>query len=99
MPGNSRGKETPYAYCYTGCKMPSPPSAKSFKPPEAPNPPESREAPEPPGAATSSSARVSPADLVFPPGFLWGAASSAHQVEGGQHNDWTRWEEGNRSEE
>lgn len=28
----------------------------------------------------------------FPSGFLWGAATSAHQVEGGLHNDWTEWE-------
>ena len=30
--------------------------------------------------------------LKFPDGFLWGAATSAHQIEGGQHNDWTEWE-------
>ncbi len=28
----------------------------------------------------------------FPKRFLWGASSSAHQVEGGQHNQWTVWE-------
>lgn len=28
----------------------------------------------------------------FPTNFLWGAATSAHQVEGGNHNDWTEWE-------
>ena len=27
-----------------------------------------------------------------PPGFLLGAATSAHQIEGGTHNDWTEWE-------
>lgn len=33
------------------------------------------------------------ADLVFPPGFLWGAATAAHQVEGGNSNsDWWAWE-------
>lgn len=28
----------------------------------------------------------------FPDGFLWGAATAAHQVEGGNSNDWTDWE-------
>ncbi len=28
----------------------------------------------------------------FPKGFLWGASVSAHQVEGGNHNQWTVWE-------
>lgn len=30
--------------------------------------------------------------LKFPGGFFWGAATSSHQVEGGQHNDWSEWE-------
>ncbi len=31
--------------------------------------------------------------LKFPPGFLWGAATSAHQVEGNNiQNDWWEWE-------
>lgn len=30
--------------------------------------------------------------LKFPKGFLWGAATSSHQVEGGNFNDWTEWE-------
>ena len=33
--------------------------------------------------------------LKFPNGFLWGAATSAHQVEGGTKNDWTEWEKTN----
>ncbi|MDD2703438.1 MAG: glycoside hydrolase family 1 protein [Candidatus Omnitrophica bacterium] len=33
--------------------------------------------------------------LRFPQNFLWGAASSSHQVEGGNiHNDWWQWEQG-----
>jgi len=28
----------------------------------------------------------------FPKKFLWGAATAAHQVEGGNHNQWTVWE-------
>jgi beta-glucosidase len=32
-------------------------------------------------------------ELVFPDGFLWGTASSAHQTEGGNSNsDWWDWE-------
>ncbi len=33
--------------------------------------------------------------LKFPDGFLWGAATSAHQVEGNNHNDWSEWEKKN----
>ena len=34
------------------------------------------------------------ADLVFPDGFLWGTATSSHQVEGGNLNsDWWDWEQ------
>ncbi len=29
----------------------------------------------------------------FPRGFLWGSATSSHQVEGGNTNNWTAWEE------
>ncbi len=31
-------------------------------------------------------------DLKFPKRFLWGASTSAHQVEGGLHNNWSVWE-------
>ncbi|MGH7196280.1 MAG: glycoside hydrolase family 1 protein [Candidatus Saccharimonadales bacterium] len=30
--------------------------------------------------------------LKFPKRFFWGAASAAHQVEGGNHNQWSVWE-------
>lgn len=33
-----------------------------------------------------------PRTLTFPDGFIWGAATSSHQVEGGQTNDWSEWE-------
>jgi len=36
----------------------------------------------------------------FPDGFLWGAATSAHQVEGNNiHNDWWSWEQAGRVKE
>ena len=31
-------------------------------------------------------------NLKFSKNFLWGASISTHQVEGGNHNQWTRWE-------
>jgi beta-glucosidase len=32
--------------------------------------------------------------MDFPDGFLWGAATSSHQVEGGNtNNDWWHWEQ------
>ena len=34
------------------------------------------------------------ADFLFPPGFLWGCATAAHQVEGrNTNNDWYAWEQ------
>lgn len=35
------------------------------------------------------------ARFEFPKNFYWGAATSAHQVEGGNHNDWSEWEKEN----
>lgn len=32
---------------------------------------------------------------AFPKDFMWGASVSAHQVEGGNHNQWTEWEKAN----
>ncbi|MFN8095470.1 MAG: family 1 glycosylhydrolase [Vicinamibacteria bacterium] len=45
---------------------------------------------EPDAAFTASDLAKPPAPL--PAGFLWGTASAAHQVEGGNTNDWTRFE-------
>lgn len=40
------------------------------------------------------------ATLKFPDGFLWGASTSAHQVEGNNiHNDWWEWEQKNQPPE
>lgn len=35
------------------------------------------------------------AKLEFPKNFFWGAATSAHQMEGHNDNDWTEWEKEN----
>ncbi len=29
---------------------------------------------------------------IYPKGFLWGASTSSHQIEGGTHNQWSEWE-------
>lgn len=32
-------------------------------------------------------------EYKFPEGFKWGSATSAHQTEGDNHNDWSEWEQ------
>ena len=39
-----------------------------------------------------SDADMAAAATPLPAGFLWGTATSAHQIEGGTTNDWTRFE-------
>ncbi|HUC95779.1 MAG TPA: family 1 glycosylhydrolase, partial [Candidatus Saccharimonadia bacterium] len=34
----------------------------------------------------------------FPKDFFWGASTASHQVEGGNHNQWTVWEKNNAKE-
>lgn len=41
---------------------------------------------------TSPTSSKGQQELVFPKRFLWGAATAAHQVEGGNHNQWSVWE-------
>jgi len=36
--------------------------------------------------------------VEFPSDFLWGASVAAHQVEGGNHNQWTEWEKAHADE-
>ena len=42
--------------------------------------------------AESSDSRGDKREMVFPKRFLWGASTAAHQVEGGNHNQWSVWE-------
>ena len=34
---------------------------------------------------------------AFPPNFMWGVATASHQIEGGNTNNWTRFEPGSKS--
>jgi beta-glucosidase len=50
-----------------------------------------------PGPRPVAEAGVHSANFQFPAGFLWGAATSAHQVEGNcTGNDWWAWEQAGR---
>ena len=50
-------------------------------------------------AARLRTPSLHPATLRFPRGFRFGAATAAHQVEGGlSDNSWTRWEEQTRAD-
>lgn len=35
---------------------------------------------------------------IFPSNFFWGASTASHQVEGGNHNQWTAWEKAHAHE-
>ena len=41
---------------------------------------------------TFSAAELARTPVPLPKGFLWGTSTSSHQVEGGNTNDWTRFE-------
>src|SRR4051812_24779989 len=40
---------------------------------------------------------TAPGEVRFPPGFLWGAATSDHQIEHSQADDWTAFEQDARA--
>lgn len=74
--------------------------------PTVPSPPEFPGAPPPPIKPEETSAPhaerqpgIQSSNFKFPEGFLWGASTSAHQVEGFcTNNDWWAWEQAGKVE-
>jgi beta-glucosidase len=54
--------------------------------------------PHPPAPRLSGLESLPPARQLLPSGFLLGAATASHQVEGGNDNDWSEWEKGSFSD-
>ena len=48
----------------------------------------------PPQRGQPPNLRIMIKTYKFPDGFLWGAGTAAHQVEGGNVNNWSEWEKG-----
>ena len=42
--------------------------------------------------------KISTDDMSFPPGFVWGTATAAHQVEGNCENNWSEFEKGKKDD-
>jgi beta-glucosidase len=50
-----------------------------------------------PASANGESSTRTASSPAFPPGFVWGVATSAHQVEGNNsNNQWAAWENAGR---
>ena len=74
----------------TPSPAPEPVPAPPAPAPVPPVPP----APEAKPQASKPTYGIHSSNFRFPDGFLWGAATSAHQVEGNNiHNDWWAWEQ------
>ncbi len=71
-----------------------PPREPTREPDHWGSPPEYDPAAPPPHSSEPVDAA---SNFRFPDGFLWGASTSAHQVEGNNiHNDWWAWEQAGR---